>query len=66
MRSEKAALAQARAICAHLGKAKFIDQDFGPINGNDIEGSALSLYKNGKAPEGGYVAPSLISWLSAD
>ena len=66
LRSEKAALAQARAISAQLGSSKFIDTDFGPKNDNDIEGSSTSIYKTGKEPEGGYVAPDKMQWLSAD
>ena len=66
LRSEKAALAQARAICAQLGDKKFEDIDFGPKNDNDLQGSALSLYKTGKEPEGGYVSPDKIQWLNAE
>jgi len=68
LRSEKAALAQVRAIYYGLkekGKKKFHDEDFGSRGAGDKEGSALSMYKKGTIPCPGYPEPETVEWVSA-
>lgn len=64
--NEKAALNITNLIYQDLKrkqKKKFIDQDFGPKDSNDKQGSAKSLYIDGVVPQKGYVEPSEITWV---
>lgn len=67
--SEKAALAQVRAIYQEIKSKniqKYEDPDFGPQGPADKEGSAKSMYKDGKIPSLGYPEPETVTWVSAD
>jgi len=65
--SEKAALARVTAIVKELGDSKrFVDNDFGPKDQNDLKGSTDAIYKEGKIPTLGYPEPETIAWLTAD
>lgn len=47
--SEKAALAKVSQLYKKFKakKAKFFDNDFGPRNADDLDGSAFAMYKTG-------------------
>ena len=64
--SERAALAKATQLFNQLSENNhFQDDDFGPRNDKDQDGSAKAMYREGKIPSPGYPEPNTIKWARA-
>ncbi len=65
LKSETAALVKAEELFAKQKDGdKYHDEDFGPLNDDDLENSKSALYFSDPPPMG-YVKPEDIIWLEA-